>query len=58
MDVRAADTANLAAQRVEMERLKAVKAKQGIAEDRIATHTAAEANGDVSKPRPPKDPRD
>ena len=57
MDVRAADTSNIAAKQVEFEHVQPVKGRQGL-QGRIAAHSTAEANGHVNRPRPPKDPRD
>ncbi len=58
MDVRSGDTTSLGAKRVEMEKAEPVKQKpQGSTQDQIATETAAESNGHVSRPRPPRDPR-
>ena len=58
MDVRAMDTSHLAAKRVEVDHGKPVKEKPGFVREQIATHTAAEANGQVNRPRPPKDPHE
>jgi len=59
MDVRSADTTNLAAKRLELEKTQPVRPKPGsFPDDRLAAQATVEANGHVTRPKPPKDPRD
>jgi len=54
MDIRATDRTHIASKGIEVERSKPVKGKQAFMHDAFATRTAAEANGNVNRPRPPK----
>jgi len=55
MDVRSADTANLAAKRVELEKVLPVRQKAAnTPEEPLTAHAADEASGQSEKPKPPK----
>ena len=58
MDVRSADTTNLAAKTAELEKTKPlVHRPLGLAEDVLIAQAPVGTNGHVSRPKPPKDPR-
>lgn len=59
MDVRASDTSNLAAQRIELERGEPVRERSNSQTgDQFAPHAAVRINGHVSRSKSSKNPRE
>ena len=59
MDVRSADTTSLAAKTAEIEKTKPLARKPlGLVEELLTTQAPVGTNGNVSRPKPQKDPRE
>jgi len=59
MDVRSADTTSLAAKTAEIEKTQPLVRKPlGLVEELLTTQAPVGTNGNVGRPRPPKNPRE